>query len=264
MRFAFVRSGMALLFSVTVFAAPPPSVILSRVDQRPIFISASAMTGADGTTAAVVPQDWRVRQQRIANAFAEQRVHASAFGVYSAAPCQGAMVVESEHEPLVDTTTQHKAIANAHAIIAGSIRSVTPGFFMGTPGSLIELDNLDKLKTDALYASVQDNIYIRLPYAHFATAGTEYCSESAPEAYTPKVGDRLLVFGYGATADTAGTFVYTSSGDVIAQPSGGAMRLPKSFSFFEDPQATLESLVRVIRSELSHRDKPIVHDGRTQ
>jgi hypothetical protein len=174
------------------------------------------------------------------------------------------MLVESEHEPLVDTSTQQKAIANAHAIIAGSIRSVTPGFFYGAPGSVIELDNLDKLKADALYASVRDKLYIRLPYAHIGTADTEYCSESAPEAYIPQVGDRLLVFAYGATADTAGTFVYTSSSDVIAQPSGGAVRLPKSFSFFENPKATLENVLGVIRLELSHRERPVVHDGRTQ
>src|SRR3954447_6290667 len=74
MRVAFVRYGIALLFSVPLFAAPPPSVILSRTDgHTPIFISASAMVAADGTTASVVPQDWRAQQQRIANVFAEHR-----------------------------------------------------------------------------------------------------------------------------------------------------------------------------------------------
>jgi hypothetical protein len=79
------------------------------------------------------------------------------------------------------------------------------------------------------------------------------------------VGDRLLVFAYGAPGDAAGTFVYTTSSDVIAQPSGGAIRIPKSLSFFDNPAATIATITTVIRSEISHRDRPVVgHDGRTQ
>src|SRR5258708_17759174 len=66
MRLEFVRYGVALLFSVPLFAAPPPSVISSRyAAHHPIFISASAMVAADGTTAAVVPEDWRPGLQQL-------------------------------------------------------------------------------------------------------------------------------------------------------------------------------------------------------
>ncbi len=267
MRVGFVGYCVALLFSVTLFAAPPPSVILSRYDAHPpVFISASAMVAADGTTAAVVPEDWRPSMQRLAEVLSEHRGQVSAFSVSSAAPCQGGMLSGESPQELVDASTRHSAIVNAKAIVAGTIRSVTPGFFQsGSPGSLIELDNLDKIKASMLYNELRESLYIRLPYAQFVTGGVEYCRESGSGKYIPKVGDRLLVFAYGAPVDTAGTFVYTTSDDVIAQPGDGAIRIPKSLSFFDNPRATIETITTVIRSEISHQDRPVVgHDGRAQ
>jgi len=257
---------MALLFSVTLFAAPPPSVILSRYDSHPpLFISASAMVAADGTTAAVVPEDWRPSMKRLAEVISEHRSQLSALSLSSAAPCQGGMLSEESPQQLADASTQHRAIANAKAVVAGTIRSVTPGFFSGSPGSLIELDNLDKIKTSALYNELRESLYLRLPYAQFVAGGIEYCRESGSGKYIPKVGDRLLVFAYGAPVDTTGTFVYTTSHEVIAQPSDGAIRIPKSLSFFDYPAATIATITTVIRAEISHRDRPVVgHDGRSQ
>ncbi|HXH40237.1 MAG TPA: hypothetical protein VNN08_16530 [Thermoanaerobaculia bacterium] len=223
------------------------------------------MVAADGTTAAVVPEDWRPSMQRLAEVISEHRGQVSAFSQFSAAPCQGGMLAESSLDPLVDTSTRQKVIVNAHAIVAGTIRSVTPGFFYGTPASLIELDNLDKIKADTLYNDLRESLYIRLPYAQFVTGGIEYCRESGPGAYVPRVGDRLLVFAFGAPMDVAGTFVYTTSSEVIAQPSDGAIRIPRSLSFFDDPEATIAMLTNSIRAELSHRARPAVgHDGRPQ
>jgi hypothetical protein len=266
MRLMIVRYGLALLFSAPLFAAPPPSVILSRTDAHtPIFISASAMVATDGTTAAVVPEDWRVQQKRIAEAFSEHRPPVSAFGVSSAAPCQAGMLVESPLERMVDNSTRNAAIVNAHAIVAGTIRSVTPGLFFGTPGSLIELGQLDKIKTDSSYDGLQDSLYLRLPYAQFVVGGIEYCRESSPGAYAPKVGDRLLVFAYGAPMDAAGTLVYSTSDDVIAQPNNGAIRTPKALSFFDNHEATIAAVTVGIRADLSRRDRPVPgHDGRAQ
>jgi hypothetical protein len=266
MRGAFVSYVIALLFPVTLSAAPPPSVILSRTDAHsPIFISASAMVDTDGATAAVVPEDWRVQQQRIAQVFSAHRSEVSAFGVSSAAPCQAGMLVESPLERLVDNSTRNAAIVNAHAIVAGTIRSVTPGLFFGTPGSLIELGELDKIKADSSYASLQDSLYIRLPYAQFTIGGIEYCRESGLGAYAPKVGDRLLVFAYGAPMDAAGTLVYSTSDDVIAHPNNGAIRIPTALSFFDNPEATIAAITAGIRADLSRRERPVPgHDGRVQ
>lgn len=242
-------------FSVTVSAAEPPAVILSGTGNHPLFIAASAMVAADGTTASVVPEDWRVQREQLAQVLPKHIADVSAFGTISAVPCHGAMLLETPLEPLLDRTTRRNAIMNAHAIVAGRIRSVTPGFFFGTPGSLIELDSLDKITVDAAYSRVRDRLYIRLPFAKFVSGGTEYCRESGPGAYVPKVGDRLLVFAYDYPMDAAGTLVYSTSNDVISQPSGGAIRVPKSLSFFENTQATIASVVASIRSMLTEREQ---------
>jgi hypothetical protein len=267
MRVGFVRYGIALLFSATLFAASPPSVISSRYGaHHPIFISASAMVSADGTTAAVVPEDWRPGLQQLAEIFSGHRRQVSAFSLPSSAPCHGRMLTDEPLEQFVDISTPHNRVVNAYAIVAGTIRSVTPGFFYdGLPGSLIELDNLDKIKLDAWYKDLGESLYLRLPYPQFVVNGIEYCRESSPGAYIPTVGDRLLVFAYRAPSDAAGTFLYAGSREVIAQPSGGTILIPKVFSFLDDKAATIATVTTVIRSELSHRERPVVgHDGRAQ
>jgi hypothetical protein len=175
-RLPTIRCGLALLFSVTLFAAPPPSVILSRDDGHPIFISASAMVNTDGTAAAVVPKDWRPGLQRLAEVFSKHGAQVSALSPSTTAPCLGGMLSESPAELWVDRSTRHSAVVSAHAIVTGTIRSVTPGFFHGQPASLIELDHLDKIKAGGI-DNVRDTLYVRLPYAQFVVGGVEYCRE---------------------------------------------------------------------------------------
>ncbi len=252
MRFVLARYGLALLIPVTIFAAPPPSVIWSRYGlHNPDFISASAMVAADGSTSAIAPEDWR--PGRPLARFLSAPTQVSPFSLPSAAPCSGGIVEESP-ELWVDTSTPHAAIVKAHAIVAGTIRSVTPGFFPRQPGSLIELGNLDKIKADTFYDGLRESLFLRLPYAQFVIGGVGYCRESGPGAYIPRVGDRLLVFAYRVPTDTGGTFLYTSSSEVIAQPDGGVIRIPRFLSVFGDQAATIETIVNGVRSELSRRD----------
>jgi hypothetical protein len=210
------------------------------------------MIAADGTTSAVVPDDWRPGLQLLAELFSSQRGQTFNPGLRSAEPCQGAMLAETSPELWVDASARQKMIASAHAIVAGTIRSVTPGFFQSaSPGSLIELDHLAKIKADAFYDRLGDTLFLRLPYAQFVTGGIEYCRESGPGKYAPKVGDRLLVFAYFTPWDADGRFVYTTSSEVIAQPAGGAIRIPPFLSVFDEPSATIETVTTSIRSELA-------------
>jgi len=223
------------------------------------------MVAADGTTAAVVPEDWRPGLQHLGEVLSGHQRQVSAFGIPSTAPCHGGMLTDEPLEQFVDISTPHNRVVNAHAIVAGTIRSVTPGFFWGSPGSLIELDNLDKIKLDVLFTHLGEILYLRLPYAQFVMNGVEYCRTSGPTEYKPTVGDRLLVFAYRAPSDAAGTFLYAGSREVIAQPSGGSILIPKDFSFLDDKAATIATVTTAIRSELSHGELPVVgHDGKAQ
>ncbi|MEA2237066.1 MAG: hypothetical protein QOC81_1790 [Thermoanaerobaculia bacterium] len=224
------------------------------------------MVAGDGTMAAVVPEDWRPGLQHLAEVFSAHRRQVSASSLPSTAPCHGGMLTDEPLEQYVDLSTPHNRVVNAHAIVAGTIRSVTPGFFSGaSPGSLIELDNLDEIKLDKWYQDLGESLFIRLPYAQFVMNGVEYCRVSDPGAYIPTVGDRLLVFAYRPPADAAGTFLYAGSREIIAQPSGGTILIPEVFSFLGDKATTIATVTTVIRSELSHRELPVVgHDGRAQ
>ena len=142
MRVALLRYIAAFLFSVPMIAAEPPSVLWNRFDTKPtpVFIAAAAMVRADGAPSPIVPEAWRIQQQRysevVARAASKQHRQASVLGLGpSAAPCGGGMLLETPLEPMVNRTTLPESIANARAIVDGTIRSVTPGFFYGFPAA---------------------------------------------------------------------------------------------------------------------------------
>lgn len=208
------------------------------------------MVGADGATAAIVPADWRPELQRLTALFSEHRGQVSSLSASSSTPCASGGLVEATNELMVDTSTRHNAVTNAQAIFTGTIRSITPGFFERTPGSLIELGAVEKVKADARFSDVGDHLYVRLPHAQFTVAGVEYCQESRP-AYIPTVGDRLVVFAFRGPGDESGTFLYTTASDVIAQSADGAIRIPKALAAFEGSDVTLATIVSFIRSDIN-------------
>lgn len=260
MRFFRLIYGALVIFSFGVMAEDAPTVIMNTYNSgaTPIFIAGSSMYSANGELSAVVPQDWRAQQQQLATMMARcgsahnqsmSTAHTSSSALTE--PCGGAMIAESSRESLVSRDSRQASIANAVAIVAGTVKSITPGFFYGYPGSLIELRELDKIKLEAPFARVRDTLFIRLPYAHFISGGVEYCRETGANAYIPALGDQLLIFAYDPPSDVSGTFVYTTSSDVIAQ-SGGTTgtRIPTLLSFFAAPDATIASIVAGIRIDL--------------
>lgn len=268
MRLSCLMYGALLIFSLRVMAEDAPTVIMNTYDSgaTPIFIANSAMYSSSGALSAVVPPDWRQQQQQLATIMSRGGVgHFSSQSTPThhtnssalAEPCGGAMITESSHESLVSRDSRYTSIANAVAIIAGTVRSITPGFFYGYPGSLVELGELDKIKLEAPYARVRDTLYIRLPYAHFISGGVEYCRETGANAYIPALGDKLLIFAYDPPSDVSGTFTYTTSSDVIAQSqSTSGIRIPPMLSYFAAPDATIDSIVAGIRNDFRHTTFP--------
>jgi hypothetical protein len=260
MRLAFLRVSVGLILSLPLFAGEPPSVIPSKMiggAGNPIFVSAAAMVTADGTPSSVVPEGWRLRQQRFLAAVSRYKAQSLHEAATSRVPdsnvlCSDGMMAETDVDPLVPRDNRHDSIVNALAIVAGTIKSVTPGLFDGDPASVVELGHLNKIKLDASYSAVRDVIYVRLPYARFLSGGTEYCRESGPGAYVPKTGDQLLVFAYDPPVDMDGTLVYSTSKDVIAQAHDEiAIRVPKSLEFINIQGATISSITTSIRATVA-------------
>jgi hypothetical protein len=158
---------------------------------------------------------------------------------------------ETNLEEPVSRSTPDESVLNARAIVAGTIKSITSGFFYGTPGSLIELGDLEKIKVDSSYAHLSDTLYLRLPYAHFESGGVEFCRESRAGSYVPASGDRLLLFAYTAPIDVSGLLVYSTSNDVIATSSANGFHIPRMLAFFGDHATTLPGIESKVRAILS-------------
>jgi hypothetical protein len=259
--------GILVLMCVSaVTAATPPTVILSGSAGTPIFVAASTMFLPNGVESNIAPEDWRVRERQNALvAKLRARDEASAFSMARATPalpCHGVIMDETTLEESVSRYTPGDSVLNARAIVSGTIKSVTSGFFYGTPGSLIELGDLHKIKADSSYARVSDTLYLRLPYAHFESGGVEFCRESTPGSYVPATGDRLLLFAYTAPVDVSGSLVYSTSNDVIATSSANGLHIPKMLAFFGDRATTLAGIESKVRAILA-TDRRVDH-GRAQ
>jgi hypothetical protein len=249
-----------------VTAATPPTVILSGSAGTPIFVAASAMFLPNGVESGIAPEEWRVRERQnaaVAKLRSRDEARASSMAdVTPALPCHGVIMDETTLEESVSRETPDASVLNARAIVAGTIKSVTSGFFYGTPGSLIELGDLDKIKTDSSYGRVSDTLYLRLPYAHFDSGGVEFCRESTRGSYVPAIGDRLLLFAYTAPVDASGSLVYSTSNDVIAMSSANELHVPKALAFFADRAARLPGIESKVRSIVSTNSR--VDHGRAQ
>lgn len=244
--------GAALLFPLQLLAGDPPSVLWSRFDSRPVFIAASAVRNAGGSPSAIVPEGWGIDQASLRSRVAPPNSQTPPFGVWdSMTLCQhGWMSVDDDPEEYVDRTNAHSAITSARVIASGTVKRVTPGFFW-TPASLVELDHLDKIKIGTSYSALHDVLYIRIPYARFAIGDHEYCRDLGPNAYAPRVGDKLLVFAYNPPLDAEGKLLYLSLDDVIVQPSAEReLRIPKVLAFFGGTGSTIESITASIRAAM--------------
>jgi hypothetical protein len=254
--------GAALLFPLHLLASDPPSVLWSRFDfdsrPYPVFIAATAVLNADGSPSAIVPQDWRIGPQHFRSLAPRPNSQTlrldSPLGVWdSTTLCQhGTLEVDDDPEERAIRDNAHNAIANARAIVSGTIKRVIPGFFNGFPASLVELDHIDRIKLGTSYSAAHEVLYLRLPYARFAIGDIEYCRSSGPGSYVPRIGDELLVFAYVPPPDVDGTLLYLSDDDIIAQSSlKRDLRIPKSLAFFGSTGSTIGSITASIRAVLS-------------
>jgi hypothetical protein len=161
--------------------------------------------------------------------------------------CNGLYIAEADVESPVVRDTRTTAIANSRAIFRGTIVSVTPGLFEGSPGSLLKIGAVKALKKDASYANVRDTLYVRHPAAAFRAGQVDYCRQTEPGAYVPAPGDQIIIFAFIEPADDNGLFVYTFADDLIIQPANGDLQIPKLLAFFRGDGIRLETIAGDIR-----------------
>src|SRR5258706_1127484 len=147
MRLSCLIYGASLIFSLGAMAEDAPTVIMNTYNSgaTPIFIAGSSMYSSTGELSAVVPPDWRAQQQQLVTIMSRGGISAHNQSMSTAhssssaltEPCGGAMIAESSRESLVSRDSRQASIANAVAIVAGTVKSITPGFFYCYPCSLV-------------------------------------------------------------------------------------------------------------------------------
>jgi hypothetical protein len=236
--------ALYLLSSSTVYAAAP-AVVKWKNDPAPIFIGAQDLFTTGGEFATVVPTFWREQHNAMRATERERPTVTSALKETSTKPCGGDYMTESDPELLVSRDTAAENVQNAKAIYLGRIKSVKPGFFLGMPGSLLELGELVTLKTTSAFVSVQESVLVRHPYAHFTAGGVEYCRETRATALAPEVGDRVLVFAFDDPVDEAGQLIYSNLEDLIIA-RGGDVRIPRLLRAVASGAVSIDEIAKAI------------------
>ena len=176
------------------------------------------------TFASIVPADWRVQHEQLSELSNRIIVRAASDSSVSAiatasTPCAGLMLSEADLEYPAPRETMAAAVGNAHGIFVGRVDTVTPGFFFGTPGTLISLRDIITVKSDATYRPDGGHLYVRHPYAQFTSGHTTFCRENQPGSYVPAIGDRVMVFAYRPPVSDSTSFVYTTNQDLVIEPT---------------------------------------------
>lgn len=206
-------------------------------NREPIFIPASEAFTPSGDFADIVPEHWR-------DYYAPRNLSTTGSGL-----CTDSYWGEQDIETLVPRDTRQATLENAKAIFVGTVAAVIPGLTNSGPVSILQLDRLRVLKRSAAYANVRTTLYVRYPYAAFATASREFCRKTSPEAVAPAVGDRIIVFAYEDPIDDSRLLINTLDRDLIAQLHQEQLQIPEWLSFFKS-DGDFDGIVGAIAREL--------------
>lgn len=260
-RFA-LAAVVALTMSMQV--AAQINIIRGKADdegtRRPVFIAASDMFAADGQFSSVVPGHWQESiRHNVARNEAHRRANRGISAETAGEPCGGVYFAEADVESLVIRDSAKTTIENAQAIISGRIRTVIPGFFDASPGSLLELDELTQIKTSVPYRHIGNRLYLRHPYANFRAGNASFCAETRRGSLVPTAGDRVLLFAFAEPYDPSGTFIYSFLNDLIIEPSAtGRLQVPELLEVVANETDNFDTVVRRVRALLRpDREVPV-------
>lgn len=250
--------AVAALLSVSAVAADAPVIMSKRAlpphAPSPIFIPASALFTSEGEFSPIVPEWWRGmhRQHSLQVEAARKRAGISAEASIPGRPCGGVYLGESDVESQAFRDSRETTIVNAKAIFLGTIERATPGLFHGSPGTLLHLGQLVRLKASPAFANVHDVVYVRHPYAQFKAGDVEYCRATQPGAYVPAIGDRVLVFAFGDPLDDQGLLIYSFEDDYFIETKG-RVHVPRLLQVFAVGDDGVNAIVEEIKRTLDSR-----------
>ena len=150
--------------------------------------------------------------------------------------------------------TLDDVITNSRVIVSGTVTSATPGFFRGLPGTLLALQQTQRLKA-LVPVSTGETLYVFIPQATIRTRSGALCStmhDALPAI--PEAGASIVAFVYGSPVDEQNAiFEIDPARHLLVQQRGQERVLPNKLSnAIEDK--TVGEVVRAVRE----------HKGRTR
>jgi hypothetical protein len=225
-------------------------------DSLPIFVAVSELVTAEGEFSPSLPDEWRKMMSGYGRA--EMAPRDRVVDAKPDLPCGGSSWSESEVEYTGDMSSPRAMLRSAKGVFRGRIVSITPGFFAGSPGSLLELGDVRTIRGSQAYGTVQDRVYVRHPYAHFRVGPLEFCSETRPETHVPAVGEELMVFTFDPPPDDMGTLVYSYLRELVFE-SDGRLQVPEALRPLAGDATSLDALAgrlgEMLKQDRAERDR---------
>lgn len=252
-----VLASLLLLLN-TAGLVPAPHTLASRNAQAtaPIWVSADAATDERGRLRRdVFEARYYDALQRYAIGAAERRAVTNATEPENdCATYVGERPIEWSDEKIAGDFRDLVRFANA--IYAGTITTITPGFFDGQPASLLGVNVTESVKGAAAYKTT-GGLYVPYAAANFRIGGQQFCAQPLYQNYTPQVGDRIVVYALHAPADPDGKLIHADSRDLIFESSTKTLAVARDFRKELD--------VREWRSlgDVVQRTRNLMHDFET-
>jgi hypothetical protein len=225
-------------------------------DSLPIFIAVSELVTPEGDFSPSVPEEWR--KMMSGSGKAEMAPRDREVDANAALPCGGNSWTESDVEYIGDMSSPRPMLRSAKGVFRGRIASITPGFFAGSPGSLLELSDVRTIKGSQEYGTVQDRLYVRHPYAHFRIGPLEFCRANQPDAHVPAVGEELMVLTFIPPPDNMGTLVYSFLRELVFE-SDDRLEVPEDLRALAGDSTSMDGLAgrlsEMLKQDRAERDR---------
>ncbi len=164
-----------------------------------------------------------------------------------AAPQAGCISIEGVQEDApndVPPETLDEALSAAGFIAEGTVTGLSPGFYRGVPGQLVQLE-LKKKYRDVAHGDWPRTLYVFFPIGDFAAGKYRFCKRDQRYPAAPVVGDDLFFAGVpplGRSGDVLG--VRHAFQLAVGEAATGAVRYSPDAASFESKLPGSESELR--------------------
>jgi hypothetical protein len=212
----FTSILLAVLCAAAVHAQtgkrPSTPASLSRAGAaQPFFVSAESVR-ADNGDSRWEAFDSNIRTILQMEAASRKKIAASS-AASTESPCD-VRTISFDHSPGAAAKFDDIA-ASAAAVYRGHVVTVTPGFELTTPVTLLGIEIEKVVRADSRFPTT-GTVYVIYRQADFSIGGARFCNAGPIPDFEPFVGDRLLLFAFDAPiAAASDRFILTRSEHLV-------------------------------------------------